>query len=69
MTIKHLRCEIEEVHFKRFKMLKVQMGADTNDEALVKLMDAFEELKELEDAVDEDVSSGLSGALQSLDDE
>lgn len=40
---KNLRCDMSESEFNRFKRIKAEIGSATNDEALVRLMDIYEE--------------------------
>jgi len=40
---KNLRIDVTDNEFHRFKRLKAELGADTNDEALVALMDSHED--------------------------
>lgn len=39
---RNLRVSMDDKEFNRFKAIKGRLGADTNDEALVELMDSFE---------------------------
>jgi hypothetical protein len=40
---KDLRSTMDESQFRRFKSLKARLGASTNDEAIVVLMDFYED--------------------------
>lgn len=40
--VKNLRADMSESEFHRFKALKAEMEAKTNDEAIVELMDSYE---------------------------
>jgi len=40
---KDLRSTMDESQFRRFKSLKARLGAGTNDEAIVMLMDFYED--------------------------
>jgi hypothetical protein len=40
---KNLRCDLNQSQFLRFKRIKAESNSMTNDEALVHLMDAYEE--------------------------
>lgn len=40
---KDLRSTMDESQFRRFKSLKARLGADTNDEAIVMLMDFYQD--------------------------
>jgi hypothetical protein len=42
---KNLRADIDESEFHRFKRIKAELGASTNDAAIVKLMNRFEDQK------------------------
>lgn len=50
---KNLRADMDEEQFHRFKALKAELAATTNDDAIVGLMDAYEEYQELKDDLDE----------------
>jgi hypothetical protein len=39
---KNLRSRLDESEFQRFKRIKAELGAGTNDEALSELMDLYE---------------------------
>jgi len=41
--VRNLRVQLDEDEFNRFKSILGQVGADTNDEALVELMDFYDE--------------------------
>lgn len=43
---KNLRADMTENEFQRFKATKAELGADTNDEAIIELMDFYESNKD-----------------------
>lgn len=57
MGKKNLRATMIETQFHRFKRIKSELGASTNDEAIVELMDTYEEVQtaeELEEVIDDE---------------
>lgn len=46
---KNLRSRMSETEFQRFKAIKARLGAETNDEALVELMDFYEDHEDDDD--------------------
>lgn len=44
--VKNLRCDMSESEFNRFKRIKAEIGSTTNDQALVHLMDLYEDIND-----------------------
>lgn len=41
--VRNLRADMEDTEFTRFKRLKAKLGAENNDDAIVALMDFYED--------------------------
>jgi hypothetical protein len=44
--VRNLRADMEDTEFTRFKRIKAELGAENNDDAIVALMDLYEEVND-----------------------
>lgn len=51
MTIKNLRAEMSEEDFYTFKEVMHELGAETNDQAIMMLVDIYKANEETDDSI------------------
>lgn len=57
--VKHLRADIDDKHFKRFKAFMAMEGASTNDEFIVVMLDLYEKFDNDELLTEEEVQQRI----------
>lgn len=65
--VKHLRADIDDKHFKRFKAFMAMEGASTNDEFIIRMLDLYEKYDNDELLTAEDLEKRIEDMDESDD--